>query len=467
MVTEAMTPLQIGRSASGRTGREVRLSSWGLFPVVQAHTERPQSTEEIAEILQSARFPSLIARGLGRSYGDAALNESGLTLLTEDTNAILSFDEQSGLMVCEAGTAVDAVVRSVLPRGWFPACTPGTSAVTIGGALCCDVHGKNHHVAGSFGDTVKSFRIMLASGEVVECSRDCRSDLFWATIGGMGLTGIVIDVTFQLQRVESAFVKVKAVQCRSLKETIEVFETMSPLYEYSFAWIEHTGGSDILRSVVHLGNVAGLEELEQAGIRDPFSIQRNWRASVPVIPPFPLVNKITSDLINELYWRSVSLSKHEKLTDCWSFFYPLDGLKNWNRLYGQRGFFQYQCAFPMAVSQEAIEALFALLDKLNIRPTLCAMKNFAPEHGLLSFPMHGYSVAFDAGATDSSLAALKEVDELVIAYGGRIYLAKDARLGPDAFRRMYKNFPRWLEVKSKVDPRGVFQSVLSERLKLF
>ncbi len=446
---------------------ELPLSGWGRYPVIKSYLQRPEKVSDLTKILEQSRETSVLARGKGRSYGDAALNAKGSTILTQRLNLMLSFDERTGLLRCEAGVTMKEILETFVSRGWFPVVIPGTKFVTVGGAIAFDVHGKNHHRDGAFSRHLHSLKLILASGETVECSRDKNSDLFWATVGGMGLTGIITEAEFFLRRISTAYIKTHNIKAKNLDEALALFEQFEPQYQYSVAWIDClASGKSLGRSILMFGNHACLEDLYLKQQAKPFEIKSKGSLKAPFDFPAGLLNRYSMSAFNALYFAKQRSREVRSVSDYDSFFYPLDFLWDWNRLYGKRGFIQYQCVLPTQVSREALSKILQLCSVKGWGSFLAVLKRLGPESGWLSFPMSGYTLALDIPMKPGLDRFLYQLDELVIQYGGRVYLAKDARLSASAFRAMYPNFEQWLEVKSKVDPDNYFSSALSQRLEI-
>lgn len=446
---------------------ETNLCGWGRYPVIKSYLQRPEKISSLIKILCESGETSVLARGLGRSYGDAALNAKGNTILTERLNRMLAFDEQTGILRCEAGVTMKEILETFVRRGWFPAVIPGTKFVTVGGAIAFDVHGKNHHLDGAFSRHLHSLKLLLASGEAVECSRERNSDLFWATVGGMGLTGIITEAEFTLRRIPTAYIKTHNIKAKNLDEAFALFEQFEPQYQYSVAWIDClASGKSLGRSVLMFGNHATLGELSLKQQANPLEIKSKGSFKVPFDLPAGLLNRYTMSAFNALYSAKQGSREVRSVSDYDSFFYPLDFLWDWNRLYGKRGFIQYQCVLPTEVSREALTRILQLCSQKGWGSFLAVLKRLGPEDGWLSFPTEGYTLALDMPVKPGLDRFLYQLDELVIQYGGRVYLAKDARLSAEAFRAMYPKFPQWLEVKSKIDPENRFSSALSERLQI-
>ncbi|WP_088242468.1 FAD-binding oxidoreductase [Calothrix rhizosoleniae] len=446
---------------------ELELSGWGRYPVIKSYLQRPEKISSFSEIVQESKDISVIPRGAGRSYGDAALNPKGHTILTERLNRMLAFDQQTGILRCEAGVTIKEILEVFAPRGWFPAVTPGTKFVTIGGAIAFDVHGKNHHLDGAFSRHVKSLTLILASGEVVECSSQENSDLFWATVGGMGLTGIITEVELALCPIQTAYIQSHKLKANNLDEAIALFTEYEPQYQYSVAWIDClASGRSLGRSILMLGNHAQVDELDSKQRNQPLQIQSKPRFKVPFDLPAGLLNRYTISTFNGLYFARQRSRQVQSIIDYDSFFYPLDFLWDWNRLYGKQGFVQYQFVVPLETSREALLKVLQLCSHKGWGSFLAVLKRLGSHSGWLSFPMPGYTLALDMPVKPGIWEFLEQLDQIVIQYGGRVYLAKDARLSPEAFRSMYPSFPKWLEVKSKVDPYNHFSSAVSRRLQI-
>ena len=443
-----------------------RLGGWGRYPVVRCHVFRPERRAAVAETLGAKAASSFIARGLGRSYGDAALNADGGVIVHDRLDRILDFDPATGELACEAGVSFADIIRWWLPRGWFPPVTPGTKFVTVGGAIAADVHGKNHHRDGTLSAFVRELTLLTADGETLRCSREQRPDVFWATVGGMGLTGMILDARLRLRRVESAWLRVDYRKSRDLDETLGVFAASDAGSLYSVAWIDCLArGSAMGRAVIMHGDHAGATDVHAEG-RLPYGPpgRGDARVSVPWNVPGALLNPLTVRLFNTAYY-----ARHRdapgQLVGIERFFYPLDGIGHWNRLYGRRGFVQYQVVLP---TDESRRGLIALLERLSGsgRPSfLAVLKRLGPANaGMLSFPREGYTLALDLPVRPGLVEFLGELDRLVLERGGRIYLAKDATATPEAVRAMYPRLDEFRAVKARLDPRGVISSSLARRV---
>ena len=443
----------------------MRLSGWGRYPVLDCRLERLRGGEGLSGLLN--RSNTLIARGNGRSYGDAALNPD-LTLSMLAMDRMQAFDAENGLLTCEAGVLLADVLDTFVPRGWFPPVVPGTKFVTVGGMIAADVHGKNHHRDGSFGAHVESLTLVTADGKVRECSRSEHADLFRATVGGMGLTGVILSASFRLKPIETAFMMAETVPTRDLDETMALFEE-SRDRPYSVAWIDCLArGTKLGRSLVSRGTFMGRGSLPSRLVREPLCPAPVGRLTVPFDAPSVLLNRASIGLSNALYYRhgQVRGGMHPIHFD--PFFFPLDGVTAWNRLYGRRGFVQYQCVLPRAESPAGIAALLGHVAATGQGSFLAVLKLLGPEgEGIMSFPMEGYTLALDFPMRHGTLALLNALDDITHRHGGRVYLAKDACCTPERMREGYPRRGDFDAIRTEAaGPSPKFVSALSRRLVL-
>ncbi len=437
------------------------LSGWGRYPVQSCELERP---ERFALLHPNAEH--LIARGQGRSYGDASLNENGRVLLTERVNRLLEFDLEHGVLRAEAGVTLAEILEVIVPKGWFLPVTPGTKFVSLGGCVAADVHGKNHHHEGSFGDHVQSIELILANGKLLHCTPTENQQLFWATVGGMGLTGIIGEVTVKLIPIPSAYMMVKNHSADNLEGLFTLLQSPASDDRYTVAWIDSmASGEHLGRGVAMGGHHVEVEELPGNFYR---SIKPERRHSIPFNFPALILNSKSISVFNSRYFKREGGRRHPFLSGYDSYFYPLDRIAHWNRLYGKRGFVQYQCVIPDATAFEGVKHLLEALSSSRRPSFLAVLKRLGPQgRGLLSFPMAGYTLALDLPIRDSGLfVLLNKLDEIVLQHGGRVYLAKDARLSSQKFREMYPLYAEWLKIKHEFDPQNRFSSSLSRRLKI-
>lgn len=441
-----------------------RLSGWGRFPVEPCRLYEPRDEEELATLLVSRRDPSYIARGLGRSYGDAALNRGAVAISALRLKRIFSLDSARGLLDCEAGTSLDEIIRYALPRGFFLPVTPGTRFVTVGGAISADVHGKNHHRAGSFSNFVADLELLTAAGDRVVCSPEQAPQIFWATVGGMGLTGFITRARIRLRRVESAYVRVRFEKANNLTEALEILDEGDRQYEYSVAWVDCIArGARLGRSVVMLGRHA---TETPKGLRDPRALPERRVVDIPFALPVTPLRPWTVQAFNALYFASKPAAS-ERLVDLDRFFYPLDSVGNWNRLYGRQGFVQYQLVVPHTEASAVFASILRRIRDSGRAAFLGVLKRFGEASaGMLSFPMPGATLTLDIAMDRGLPKFLHELDALTFDHGGRIYLAKDATLSAEHFARGYPRLDEFRAVKRKLDPRGLISSSLARRLKI-
>jgi FAD/FMN-containing dehydrogenase len=398
----------------------------------------------------------IIARGLGRSYGDSA---NGPVVLQSDyLDHYINFDAQQGILQCEAGLSLHQVLNCIIPKGWFLPVTPGSGYVTIGGAVASDVHGKNHHISGTFGDHVISVELLLGTGEVLQVSRTQHPELFHATCGGMGLTGVILSVSVKLKAIQSTLINQTTIKVANLEEILSQFE-IHQSSTYSVAWIDCLAkGSQLGRSILMLG-----EHASEGGL----SLSHPRNLAVPVDMPSALLNTYSIAAFNSLYYARAKKSVHKDEVSYMNYFYPLDSLQNWNRLYGKKGFIQYQFVLPKAAGYVGMRDILERISDAGKGSFLAVLKGFGPQNSnYLSFPFEGYTLALDFKAEQSTFDLIKSLDPLVVSYGGRIYWAKDALMSQETFKRGY---PRWVEfeeIRRKYHALGKFASSQSKRLGL-
>jgi len=440
------------------------LSGWGLHPVETCRVHRPESLEALQELVAGAEG-SLAPRGLGRSYGDAALNPEGV-VLARRLDALLEFDAEARLLRCEAGVSLAEILEVFLPRGFCFPVTPGTKHITVGGAIAADVHGKNHHRSVSTAASVEDFRLLLASGEIVRCSRVENPELFWATLGGMGLTGVVVEARLRMRPVETAYMQVDVRRARGLDDLLALSEG-DAAYEYGVAWIDCLArGASLGRAVLLRANHALRGDLSGPPANAPFRPPAGLRPRVPFRLPSFTLNAWSVRAFNEGYYRAHH--QGSRLQGYESYFYPLDRVAGWNLVYGRRGLLQYQVWLPFATAHDGLVELLEAFSDARRASFLAVLKTFGPaSEGLLSFPGPGVTLSLDLPHTGADLVALlHRLDEGVARRGGRVYLAKDACLERERFVEMYPGAARFRDVKAKVDPEGRFVSSLARRLGL-
>jgi decaprenylphospho-beta-D-ribofuranose 2-oxidase len=442
-----------------------KLSGWGNFPRQACFVSRPENRQSLRETLADGEQPSYIARGLGRSYGDSALNENAGVIVQTRMNRFLTFDAASGVLGCESGTSLAEIIEHFLPRGWFLPTTPGTKFVTVGGAIAADVHGKNHHRVGSFGRFIVDLRLVLANGEEVVCSPSIRPELFWATVGGMGLTGCILSARFQMVRVPSAYVAVTYRKTRDLEHTLETFTSEDHKYQYSVAWIDCLArGASLGRSIVMLANDAAVDQLPARRAAQPLELPRRLPLAVPFNLPRAAAAPWAMRTFNALYYRV----HHDetKIVEFDSFFYPLDAVAHWNRIYGRRGFAQYQAWFPLETSHCGLVELLERIAASQRGSFLAVLKSCGTaDDGLLSYLAPGHTLALDFPNFGQPLRELAaELDQILLKHGGRLYMAKDSLTTAACFQEMYPRLNEFRAIKEAVDPQHRFNSSQARRL---
>lgn len=466
MSSEPPRPERPCAAAAGFPGDDRLLCGWGRTSPSRARLVAPLTDDDVARLVAAAPARGVVARGLGRSYGDAAQNAGGGVLDMTSRRGVLEADLDQGEVRVAAGTSLDELMRWLLPRGWFVPVTPGTRMVTVGGAIAADIHGKNHHRDGSFGDHVAGLRLRTGAGEELTCSPAELPDVFWATVGGMGLTGVILDATIRLLPVETAWMLVDAERARDLDDLMSRMEARDAEYRYSVAWIDCLArGGSLGRGVLTRGDHAPRDALGPH-LRDrPLHFDPRPVVTTPQAVPSGLVNRWTVRMFNELWYRKAPQQRRAHLESIAYFFHPLDGVVGWNRLYGRRGFVQYQFVVPPG-AEDALRHALTLLSRAGLASFLAVLKRFGRRNpGHLSFPTPGWTLALDLPTGSVRLGSLLDrLDEIVLEAGGRVYLAKDARVHPARLARMYPRLAEWAEVRAKLDPAGVITSDLARRL---
>ncbi len=445
--------------------RTVTLTGWGRIAPSTAELAEPASEPEAAALLRAAAG-QVIPRGLGRSYNNAAQCAQGLVLSSTRLKRIVSLDPATGVAVCEAGVSLERLMVAGLPHGWFVPVSPGTRQVTIGGAIAADVHGKNHHVAGSFAGHVRSFDLLLPGGDPRTLTP--ADDLFWATAGGMGLTGFIIRATIQLKRVQTARVRVDTVRTDDIDETMSVLAEHDRKYGYTVAWSDSLArGGALGRSIITSGDFAAPGDLTVKESGDPLAFDPRSRLGAPAAFPPGLINRYTVRFANEVWYRKAPRLREGELQTIGQFFHPLDGIRNWNRVYGPGGFRQYQYVVPFG-AEAAVRRSFELVSSHPAPSFVTVLKRFgAADAGLLSFPAPGWTLALDFPARTPGLGPmLDELDRIVARHGGRVYLAKDSRVPAAVLEQMYPRLPDFRKIRGELDPSGALASDLSRRLNL-
>ncbi|MDP1723456.1 MAG: FAD-binding oxidoreductase [Alphaproteobacteria bacterium] len=428
----------------------VKISSWGRLGSWEHDVCHLSDRYQLDNQLKNNKKG--ICYGMGRSYGDVCLNPEGVLWNTTGLDRFIYFDEINGKLICEAGVLLRDIQRLVIPRGWILPVTPGTQLVTVGGAIANDVHGKNHHICGSFGDHIQWIKIVRTNAEIIECGPELKPDWFAATIGGLGLTGIITEVEIQLRRVVGPWLDTQTVPYKNLDEFFNLSDASEVGWEHTVSWIDCISGGGG-RGIFMRGNpIDGGNRLAPKG----------RKLAVPLVPPISFVNRLSLRPFNMLYYNLKKLTSGQSIVHYEPFFYPLDNLLQWNRLYGPKGFYQYQSVVPREVGRDAVQAMLSEISRSGEGSFLAVLKTFANREsfGMLSFPKPGVTLALDfpnKGAC--TLKLFDRLDAIVREAGGRLYCAKDSRMPRDLFEMGY---PRLQEFMKYRDP-GI-SSAMSRRL---
>lgn len=440
---------------------EKRLANWGNYPVISCE-ERSFSREDELQELLAGPHPS-IARGNGRCYGDASLGARSISTLRFDK--VLAFDDAQGIFECQSGVTLDQILDIIVPRGWFLPVTPGTKFITVGGAVASDVHGKNHHVEGSFSNHVTDMDVLTGTRGLITCSATQEPDLFWATCGGMGLTGIITRIKFRLKKISTAYIKQRQIKAANLTEIIRLFDTCKH-YTYSMAWIDCLQkGASFGRSILIVGEHAQPSALNERQRKAPLQLPQKGKLTLPFNLPSFALNTFTVKAFNWLYYAKNFKKEINNIVPYEPFFYPLDAILHWNRGYGRSGFVQYQFVLPLH-QQEGLTAILERISSKGWGSFLAVLKVFGHQDSLISFPMEGYTLALDFPVRNGLFSFLDELDELVLQYGGRLYLSKDARMKQEVFWKSYPHAQRFADIIREYNGDYRFRSLQSDRLLL-
>ncbi|MGB9701761.1 MAG: FAD-binding protein [Candidatus Kapaibacteriota bacterium] len=434
-----------------------QISGWGNFPSVISEISQAYNYKVIQDLISSSK--EIIANGLLRSYGDSALLHTSFSCMK--LNKLIEFDETKGIIRCQSGVSLADILKIIVPKGWFLPVTPGTKYITIAGAVASDVHGKNHHKDGTFGNFVLQIKLILPNSEIITCSRSENPDIFFAAIGGMGLIGIILEVTFKLKKISSTKIIQKTIKANSLDALFEFFEKYSN-YTYSVSWLDTVSKNEkIGRGLLYLGehseNINNLENTFPTP-----------KLSIPFYFPNFTLNSYTLKTFNTLYYNKEFTEEKNFELHYNNFFYPLDSINNWNRIYGKRGFAQYQFVIPKFNAINIIKNILKIMQEYGQYSFLTVLKQFGKENDFfLSFPMEGYTLAMDFSLNQKSLEMFKIFDKIILENGGRLYLTKDSRMDSHFFKKTYANkLTKFLEIKEKVDPENKFKSLQSIRLDI-
>lgn len=445
------------------------LCGWGRYPRVKALSIYPNSLEEVRESLGESvtQESHLLAYGHGRSYGDSGLpGEDTRVIHTRQLNRVLHFDESTGWVRCEAGMSIYELIQTFLPKGYFPPVVPGTQFVTVGGAVCNDIHGKNHHHDGTFADHVRRVEILTAAGEVVICDAAQNEELFWATVGGLGLTGLILSLELKLISVNGPGIYMESIKVRDLDHFFEV-SAESGDFTHTVSWIDCVAkGPSMGRGIFMRGRHT--DETPQPRALGRIAQVVSPLLTVPVSMPNFLLNPLTIKAFNTLYYGKHPARDLSQTVSYEPFFFPLDFVRGWNKIYGRRGFLQYQMVVPKTADHKAVKEILHEITKTGMGSFLAVIKEFGDkQHRGLSFPAPGVTLALDFPNYGTDLLSLfHRLDRIVMKAGGRVYLGKDARLPQDHFQEMYPEWIQWKATRDHWDPKGMFRSSLGDRLGL-
>ena len=449
-------------------GERRLLTGWGLTAPSAADVVEVRSDDDVAEALKAPPRRGVLARGLGRAYGDAAQNAGGQVLDMTGLDRVHRLDLERGLVEVDAGVSLDDLLRVVVPLGWFVAVSPGTRYVTVGGAIASNVHGKNHHGDGSFCRHVRAFALRLPGGEVRTVTPELDPEVFWATAGGLGLTGVVTSATLQLLPIETSLMKVDTERTVDLDDCMARMEAGDDGYRYSVAWVDCLARNATMgRSVLTRGDHATLDDLPEAERTGARRYTPRPLVTAPPWVPTRALNRLSVAAFNEAWYRKAPRHEVGGLESIAGFFHPLDMVREWNRVYGRRGFLQYQLEVPFG-AERALQTAVERLSARQCPSFLAVLKRFGPlVDDYLSFPQPGWTLTLDIPTALAGLGELLDgIDELVLEAGGRLYLAKDSRMRPQHVPVMYPRLDAWREVRDRLDPDRHLTSDLARRLDL-
>jgi len=426
------------------------LNSWGMYPIIKnkslVFTDNKQLQKHLSKTMPVIPF------GNGRSYGDSALSEN--IIYCRPHNYFLEFDEELGMIYCQSGVLLSDIIEIAVPKGWFLKVSPGTKLITVGGAIASDIHGKNHHIEGCFSECIQEMRVMMPDGEIQTCHKG--DELFHATCGGMGLTGVILDAKICLKRVKSKNINQTTIKTKNLRETFDAFEQYAHL-PYSVAWIDCLAkGNNIGKCLLMVGDFAEDGDLD---------FQENKKLNIPFNFPSFALNNLSVKAFNWLYYGKAPSGVSQQTVDIDTFFYPLDSINNWNRIYGSGGFTQYQFILPKEESFKGLREILTAIADSGKGSFLAVLKLYGKTNeNYLSFPMEGYSLALDFKIEKGLFELLDELDQIVLKYGGRLYLTKDVRVSKETFEKGYPLIEKFREFRKRIRADTVFQSLQSKRV---
>lgn len=425
-----------------------KVTNWGNFPVVEKEIKSEDSIEKIKDFVRNNN--EVIARGNGRCYGDASLSEHIFS--TKRLNKFISFDRLNGVIECESGVLLSEILEVIVPQGYFLYVTPGTKFISVGGAIASDVHGKNHHAEGCFSEYLETFSLLNENSEVITCSRTQNEDKFWATIGGMGLTGIILSAKFKLKNIETAYIRQESIKAENLDEIFKLFDE-SESWTYNVAWIDCLQtGKNIGRSIMMRGEHAFKHELPKKLQQNPLRLKQKFIPKVPFYFPDFMLNKWSVKLFNYLYYSKQQKKELKNFVDYETFFYPLDVVNDWNKIYGKKGFIQYQMVIPKEKGKAGMKKILETIAKSGNGSFLAVLKLFGKENpsAYNSFPLEGYTLALDFKVNPKLAKLVSDLDEIVEEFGGRIYLTKDS-MSKSSLTNYLRNVqnPKFVSVQHK------------------
>ncbi len=443
------------------------IQGWGRNLSAEVNILEPKNESLLKEIILNSERESLIVRGLGRSYGDSAQLDKKNVVSLKKFNTF-NLDKKNNLITCQAGVTFDELLKYIVPRGFFLPVSPGTRFVTVGGAIASDVHGKNHHVDGSFGNNIQSIVLLDGKGKLHTLKPYCSINKiddknFWSTVGGMGLTGVIVEASFKLIPISSSFIEVDTKRFKNLDQLMSEMIEADKKYRYSVAWVDSLHKN--FRGVLTCGDHLDYQKLKKDFQNNPLTYDIKPLAEAPNFFPGGLLNRFSVRAFNETWFRKSPKSREGELQNIGEFFYPLDGIQNWNRIYGPKGFIQYQFVVPENASH-LIKQTLETLRRFSVPSFLTVLKRFGTANpSYLSFPIPGWTLAIDMPANIENLnMELNKLDEIIVNAGGRIYLAKDSRQSSQIFKKSYPRIKDWLKIKEELDPSNIFMSDSFKRL---
>jgi len=441
---------------------------FGGYCTADSSVIRVDRFKDVINSLANSPVRPLIARGAGYSYGDAALNSNGAVILTERLNRILSFNEETGFLKAESGVRIEEIFSVIIPRGWILPVVPGFSNITLGGCVAFDVHSKNHWKEGGFSKHVMGLRIVLADASVQYCSRDIEPELFWATISGMGLTGVIVEVELKLRHIETPCFNISSIPVHGVEEILVKFEEICPIHDFAVAWVDLLNLKNFGRGIMFAAGYGKSTDINGTIFKNEPYERNKSHLQFPLKSLATFFTHSTNRMFNALYYTKHAKNSQQNIVGIRPFLFPWDSIPYWNQLYGRNGFVEYQCVVP---SETAVLGLVNILEHVRLQNSnypvyFAAIKRMGPSNAPLSFPIEGYCLLMDFPVRPGLWKFLEEIDEILIRYKGRVFLAKDSRVGASAFRQMYPELDKWLKVKQAVDPKETFVSDMSRRLAL-